>query len=363
MMIAAISLRTPITDHRSTLTDHRSPITDHRSQTTDHHPPVPLIQSTYQSPRWLIGGHAQTIVPATLFPVPQVAYRRERWGTPDDDFVDVDFAQPEPADAAAPVLVLFHGLESSSRSRYALATMRLFADRGWRALVVHFRGCSGEPNLLPRAYHSGDADEGDWILRRLHARWPRAWLHAVGVSLGGNMLAKWAGERGTDAGFVTAAASIGSPLDLVAGGFAIGRGFNLVYTAMFMATLKRKALAKARRFPGEIRVEPLRAARNLYEFDDAYTAPMHGFAGTLDYWTRASAKPHLGGIAVPYLLLNALNDPFVPAASLPTAAQVSAQVLLEHPVAGGHIGFPQGRWPGSLDFLPQRLEAFFTRGT
>jgi len=321
-----------------------------------------IASGPYRAPRWLPGAHAQTIVAARFVPRPQVAYRRERWDTPDGDFIDLDFAQPEPAADEAPLLVLFHGLEGCSGSHYALATMRHFADRGWRALVVHFRGCSGEPNRLPRAYHSGDSAEADWVLRRLHTRWPRARLHAVGVSLGGNMLAKWAGERGTDAGFMTAASSIGSPLDLVAGGYAIGRGFNLVYTAMFMATLKRKALAKARRFPGEMRAEPLRAARNLYEFDDAYTAPMHGFAGTLDYWTRASAKPHLGGIAVPYLLLNALNDPFVPAASLPTAAQVSAQVRLEHPAAGGHIGFAQGRWPGPLDFLPQRLEAFFTRG-
>lgn len=323
---------------------------------------VPLLPSTYLAPRWLPGAHAQTIAAARLLPCPAVTYRRERWDTPDGDFIDVDFAQPEPAAAAAPLLAMFHGLEGDSRSHYSRSIMRHFADRGWRALVIHFRGCSGEPNRLPRAYHSGDSDEGDWILRRLHARWAGAALHAVGISLGGNMLAKWAGERGTDAAFVTAAASVGSPLDLVAGGEAISRGFNLLYTKMFLATLKRKAEDKAQRFAGLVRIERLRAARNLYQFDDEFTAPVHGFAGTMDYWRRASAKPHLGGIGMAYLLLNALNDPFVPAASLPTVQQVSRHVWLEQPAQGGHIGFPQGALPGNLDFLPQRLEQFFRQG-
>jgi predicted alpha/beta-fold hydrolase len=323
---------------------------------------VPPIQSTYQSPRWLIGGHAQTIVPATLLPVPQVAYRRERWGTPDDDFVDVDFAQPEPTNAAAPVLVLFHGLEGSSRSRYALVTMRLFADRGWRAMVVHFRGCSGEPNLLPRAYHSGDSAEGDWVLQRAHARWPAARLHAAGVSLGGNMLAKWLGEREDDAGFVTAAASIGSPLDLAAGGAALSRGFNLLYTRMFLSTLRAKTLAKIERFPGVADAEQVRRARDLYEYDNAYTAPVHGFRDTEDYWLRASGKPWLRNVRVPHLVLNARNDPFVPVESLPAAHEVSRHVQLEQPAAGGHIGFAGASARHGAHFIAGRLHEFFTRG-
>jgi uncharacterized protein len=323
---------------------------------------VPLIASSYAAPRWLPGGHAQTIVAARFVPLPRVTYRRERWTTPDHDFVDADFAQPEPSSPAAPVLVLFHGLEGCSQSHYARATMRWFADRGWRGIVVHFRGCSGEPNLLARAYHSGDSDEGDWVLRRMHARWPQAGLHVVGVSLGGNMLAKWLGEREDDAGFVQAAASVGSPLDLIAGGTAISRGFGLVYTRMFMATLRAKAMAKAQRFPDAVHLDALRRARNLYEFDNAYTAPVHGYRDTLDYWTSASAKPLLRGVRVPHLILNARNDPFVPAASLPGDDEVSRAVVLEQPREGGHIGFVSGRWPGQLDFLPRRLHDFFTRG-
>jgi hypothetical protein len=310
----------------------------------------------------LPGGHLQTIWPARLVPLPVVAYRRERWPTPDGDFIDVDFALPEPVAEAAPLLALFHGLEGDSGSHYARVTMRHFADLGWRAMVVHFRGCSGEPNLLLRAYHSGDSEEGDWVLRTIRRRWPSARLHAVGVSLGGNMLAKWLGERGDEARFVTAAASIGSPLDLVAGGHAIGRGFNRLYTKMFLATLKAKARDKAERFGYAIDVEVLRRARDLYEFDNLFTAPVHGFRDTLDYWTRASAKPLLGNVRVPHLVLNARNDPFVPADSLPQASDVSAAVTLEQPMEGGHIGFAGGRFPGHLRFLPERLEGFFRDG-
>lgn len=318
--------------------------------------------SSYRAPRWLPGAHAQTIVSATLVPLPTVVYRRERWETPDADFVDVDFALPEAASAAAatPVVVLFHGLEGSSRSHYARAMMRATADRGWRGLVVHFRGCSGEENRLARAYHSGDSDEGDWILRRLHARWPAAPLYAVGISLGGNMLAKWLGEREEDAGIVTAAASVCAPLDLAAGGNALGRGFNMIYTRMFLATLKKKAVAKARRFPGSVRAENIVTARDLYAFDNEFTAPVHGFRGTEDYWTRASGKPWLRAVKVPHLVLNALNDPFVPAHSLPGARDVSRFVHLEQPADGGHVGFTRG-WPlGNHGFLPERLLAFFS---
>jgi hypothetical protein len=311
--------------------------------------------TTYRAPWWLPGGHLQTIVAAKLLRLPAVEYRRERWDTPDQDFIDVDFALPEPAAAGAPVLVLFHGLEGSSQSHYARAIMRAFADRGWRALVAHFRGCSGEPNRLPRAYHSGDSDEGDWILKRVHARWPEAKLFTAGVSLGGNMLAKWLGEREEDARFVSAAASIGSPLDLAAGGAALARGFNLVYTKMFLATLRAKALAKIAAFPGIARADVIRNARDLHDFDNEYTAPVHGFRDTDDYWKRASGKPWLPGVKVPHLVLNALNDPFVPAASLPRAHEVSRHVRLEQPEHGGHIGF-------SGDFLARRLLDYFERG-
>lgn len=318
---------------------------------------MPAAASPYRAPWWLPGGHAQTIAPATVLPAPAVDYRRIRWDTPDGDFIDLDQALPAPADAAAPVLALFHGLEGSSQSHYARAIARHFADAGERVVVVHFRGCSGTPNRQPRAYHSGDSDEADWILRRLHAQWPRAPLRAVGVSLGGNVLAKWLGERGQDAGFVRAAASIGSPLDLAAGGAALARGANRLYTRMFLASLIPKTLAQLRRHPGLADPVAVRAARDLRAYDNAYTAPVHGFRDADDYWARASGKPWLAHVRVPHLVLNAYNDPFVPPASLPRAAEVSAQVVLEQPAEGGHVGFALG-WRGR-SYLPVRLAQFF----
>jgi predicted alpha/beta-fold hydrolase len=311
----------------------------------------------FRSPWWLPGPHLQTVVPARLLRVPRVAWRRERWETPDGDFLDLDHALPEPADPAAPVVALFHGLEGGSGSHYARALLPAVLARGWRGVVIHFRGCGGEANRLARAYHSGDSDEIDWILARLAACWPRAPRFAVGISLGGNALAKWAGERGASATSVAACAVVSSPVDLLAGGLALGRAGNRAYTAMFLSTLRGKALAKVRRFPGIADAGRIARARSLLEFDDAFTAPVHGFRGVIDYWTRASALPRLRGVAVPLLLLNARNDPFLPAQDLPGPRQVSRSVVLEQPESGGHVGFYSGgREPW---YLARRVPRFF----
>ncbi len=323
----------------------------------------------YRAPRWLPGGHAQTIWPATLGPRARVAYHRERWTTPDGDFIDVDFAQPSgeidhrPADAdgdSRPLVVLFHGLEGDSRSHYAVALMSQVLRRGWRGAVAHFRGCSGELNLAPRAYHSGDSEEIDWILRRFAAEHARGVpLFAVGVSLGGNALAKWLGERGTDAHFVSAAAVISAPQDLLAGAQSLARGFNRIYTLSFLRTLKRKSLAKLVQYPGLFDRQRVLASRDFFDFDDAVTAPMHGFRDCYDYWEKSSSRRLLRGIEVPTLLINARNDPFLPADALASPVEVSPAVTLEYPEHGGHVGFAGGRFPGRFDWIPTRVLGFF----
>ncbi len=306
--------------------------------------------ASHRAPWWLPGGHLQTIWPslfsrATIGEEPR--FRRERWTTPDQDFIDVDFlADPPDADAARPLLVLFHGLEGSSKSGYAKAFACLARDQGWSYAVPHFRGCSGELNLAPRAYHSGDYQEVEWILQRLAERRGGPVL-AVGISLGGNMLLRWAEESGASAASkAQAVAAVCSPVDLAAGGHAIGKGFGLyTYTRMFLGTMKPKALAKLRQHPGLFDEERLRAARTLYEFDNVFTAPLHGFRDTDDYWTRASAKPRLSDIRIPALVLNALNDPFVPGESLPKQSEVGSHVTLWQPPHGGHVGFADGKLP------------------
>ena len=311
----------------------------------------------HRAPAWLPGGNLQTIWTA-LFSRPHLtespAYRRERWTAPDGDFIDVDHV--DAATPGAPRLVLFHGLEGSSQSRYALAFALAAQARGWGCTLPHFRGCSGVPNLAPRAYHSGDFEEIGWMLRRVCAA-HGAPVYAVGVSLGGNALLRWAEEAGETArATVRALAATSSPLDLAAAGRAIDRGFNwAVYARMFLKTMKPRALAKLELHPGLFDRERLLAARTLYEFDDVFTAPLHGYRDTPDYWARASAKPHLHAIRVPALALNARNDPFVPGASLPAAHEAGRHVTLWQPPHGGHVGFTTGPFPGSVRALPEAV--------
>jgi hypothetical protein len=317
----------------------------------------------YRAPIWLPGGNLQTIWAARAARTHAGAaprWLRSRWTTPDGDFIDVDCAAHASA-PDAPLLVLFHGLEGSSASHYAVAFADFAAARGLGFAVPHFRGCSGEINSAPRAYHSGDFEEIDWVLKRFAAEAPGRALLAVGVSMGGNALLRWAGEFGDSASrTVRAVAAVSSPLDLAASGHAIGRGFNrLVYTRMFLASMVPKALQKLKQHPGLFDRNALLAARDLYAFDNLFTAPLHGFRNTDDYWQRASAQPVLGAVRVPALVLNARNDPFVPAGSLPTAQQVSPSVTLWQPAQGGHVGFPGVDGPlalaGHVRAMPQAV--------
>ena len=326
---------------------------------------VPDDLPPYSAPAWLRGGHAQTIHAATWAPRPKVKYWRDRWETPDFDFIDLDWVdnpehelkldQPD----ETPLIVLFHGLEGSSNSHYARALMHAVDANGGRGVVVHFRGCGGEVNRLPRAYHSGDSAEIDWILRRFRSTRSGP-IFVAGVSLGGNALLKWLGEQGAAAReIVTRAAAISAPVDLAAAGDALGRGFNRIYSHNFLRSMKAKTLLKMKRYQALCDMRRMRAARSLREFDDAVTAPLHGFDGVDDYYARASSKPYLASIAVPTLMVNARNDPFLPERFLPTPQEVSDYVQLEMPEHGGHVGFISGRFPGNIEWLTQRVLRFF----
>ena len=313
----------------------------------------------FRSPWWLPGAHLQTIVPALFARRAATRYTRERWDTPDGDFIDVDRApSPRRATPTTPTLVVFHGLEGSAQSRYVRGLIAAGAALGWHGVAPHFRGCGGALNAMPRFYHSGDSAEVDWILRRVAAERRDAPLYAVGISLGGNMLLKWLGEQGTAArDLVAAATSISAPMDLTAGGASLGRGFNRVYAKMFLRTLKAKSRLKLAQHAGLFDRATMEAARDLHAFDNVVTAPLHGFVDTDDYWRRASSKPLLRDIAVPTLILNARNDPFLPASALPRPDQVSSSVTLEFPAHGGHVGFVAAGPDGS-DWMPRRVVRF-----
>ena len=311
----------------------------------------------YVPPRWLRNPHLQTVYGSIVAAAPHPRMRRERWETPDGDFVDVDFLD---GPAGSPWVQVFHGLEGSSHSPYARMLMAHAARRGWRGAVLNFRGCSGELNRLPRAYHSGDSDEAEWVLRRVKALAGASPVYAVGISLGGNVLAKWLGERGEAArAVVESAAAVSAPLDLVAAADALERGLTRMYAHHFLASLKRHALGKLARFPGLFEAHAVRRSATLRQFDDVVTAPLHGFRDAEDYYRRASAKPLLSGIAVPTLVLNARDDPFLPAGALPTEREVASAVKLEFPSRGGHVGFVTGPFPGHIEWLPRRLLHFF----
>jgi uncharacterized protein len=328
----------------------------------------------YRAPWWLggagntrFGAHAQTVYPALFGQRVPLAYTRERWdstpnGTPDGDFIDIDRLRETIDSHDKPMLVVFHGLEGDSSSPYALNLMHEARSRGWRGMVAHFRGCGGEINRLPRAYHSGDSAEIEWILKRARSEAPNQALYVASISLGGNATMKYLGDHGNDAAkVVTAAAAVSAPLDLMAAGEALEQGFCKIYTKRFLRTMKSKSLVKLARHPGIFRAEIANAAKTLREFDNEVTAPLHGFRDTDDYWTRASAKPVLIDVRVPSLVLNAKNDPFLPARALPHAHEVSKDVLLHQPAHGGHVGFLTG-FPGHGRWMSERVMRFFEHG-
>ena len=292
---------------------------------------------------WCRNRHAQTIW-GPLLGRPGVPLRRERVTTRDGDFVDLDWAD---GPREAPLLLVLHGLEGSSRSHYAAGLMGAARARGWRALVLNFRSCGGELNRLPRFYHSGDTGDLDEVVRHLVARDPEARIGAVGVSLGANVLLKWLGERGVKTpAAVAAAVAISAPFDLAACAQTLDRGLaRLLYTRRFLRSLRAKVEQKAAVYPGFVDLAAVRRARTFAEYDRVLTAPLHGFRDEWDYWTRASSGPYLATIRRPTLLINARDDPLVPAEALPAPATLPSHVRAAFTPGGGHVGFLEGAWP------------------
>ncbi|XXQ68313.1 YheT family hydrolase [Neisseriaceae bacterium B1] len=300
-----------------------------------------FVPSELSPPRWLNGGNWETVY-AKLLQSVAPHYRRElildSFG---EDLVAYDFV--DAADKHAPCVVLLHGLEGGSMSHYAVELMLATRARGWHGVVPHFRSCGGVTSR--RLYHSGDSPEVAHMLQVLSERY--ACLLVVGVSLGGNVLAKYLGEQG-DKALPRAAAVVSSPVRLAAAGDALEKGLpRLLYTPYFLRTLMSKVEHSGEKL------------RSLAEFDNRFTAPIHGFLDKDDYYARASAMPFLRNVAVPTLLLNARNDPFFPEAFLPTRDEVSGSVLLLQPERGGHVGFVSGTGRGHLRWLPENVLRFF----
>jgi predicted alpha/beta-fold hydrolase len=300
-----------------------------------------------------------TVFASVARPTPRPAWRRERWELPDGDFLDVDRLWG--AEESAPIAVICHGLEGSSRAPYVRGLAAALAARGLGVAALNFRGCSGETNRLPRFYHSGETDDLRHAVAHLVAERPGRPLLLAGFSLGGNVVAKLLGERGDDLPpEVRAAAVVSVPWDLAAAARAIdGVGtMAWLYRERFLRRLRAKVEAKARRFPGALDVEGARRARTVVAFDDAVTAPLHGFASAADYYDRSSARRWLPGLRRPLLAVAALDDPMVPGATVPSPAEGNGLLRLEVTPRGGHVGFVEGP-PWRPGYWAEELAARF----
>lgn len=306
-------------------------------------PPDDFALPPFRPPVWARNPHVQTLGARVLRPTRGPGMRRERWELPDGDFLDVDVG-PEPG-PRAPVGLVLHGLEGSSRRRYVLSACARLHAGGVRPVALNFRGCSGEMNRLPRLYHSGETADPAWVLARIRERWPHRGVGALGFSLGGNVLLKLLGERADGGqGLVDAAVAISVPMDLAAGGRLLERTvMGRAYAGYFLRSLRRKVRAKAPLLAPRVDLDAALGARTLRAFDDAVTSRLHGFDDAADYYRRCSSAGFLAGIRVPTLVLHALDDPFLPPDALPRDALASNPALLAAiQPRGGHVGFLEG---------------------
>jgi uncharacterized protein len=322
-----------------------------------------LRESKIYSPAWwLPGGHLQTLWGKFAHPREPIALNVERIQTPDRDELELRSVGAVPDDA--PRLLLLHGLEGSIRSHYVTSTLSSFAAAGWGAHFLSFRSCGERMNRTRRFYHSGDSADLslaiDWLVRR----YPSAPICIAGVSLGGNLLLKYLGEGGNNVPpNVKAAAAISVPFDLARSAARISSGFSRVYQRFFLRTLKAKVLEKRAVFSDLPAADRVEAIRTLEQFDELVTAPLHGFSGAADYYAKSSAIRFLEGIRVPTLLLNAVDDPFLPPevlAQVKLTAKQNPALHIEFPARGGHVGFVTGSVPWrAAYYAEQRILDFF----
>jgi predicted alpha/beta-fold hydrolase len=323
---------------------------------------IAMSTSAFQPAWWLPGPHAQTIAARVLRSNTGVHFQRERLELPDGDFLDLDWvtsAEGKEIRDDAPLVLVLHGLEGSAQSGYALQLYRELIRQSLNPVGLNFRGCSGEPNRLPRAYHSGETGDLAWVAQLLSKRHPQRPLGSVGVSLGGNVLLKYLGENREQKTVIVAAATISVPYDLSAGADHIERGFSRTYRAFLVRKLKRKVRAKQHVLKQEIDVRSALAARTFREFDDAVIVPIHGFENAEDYYRRSSSNQFLRAIEVPTLLVHSLDDPFLPRDSVPLGiGNENPNIETAITSYGGHVGFVSGP-PWSPVFWAERTAAQF----
>ena len=317
---------------------------------------MPIIESAFVPAWWLPGPHSPTLWPSLFRRRPKLALHRERVELSDGDFLDLSWYGNE----YAPIVLLLHGLEGSLDSHYARPLLKALAEAGYLACMLHFRGCSGEPNRLPRSYHSGDSAELQTVTEHIHSSRGQPVYAIIGFSLGGNLLLKWLGERGTGAG-IQRAMAVSVPFLLDQAADRLDQGFSRLYQKHLLDSLKRKYREKFSHMPSPLDVD-LAQIRNFRQFDEYITAPLHGFTGADDYYRRCSCRQFIPGIRVPTLILHDRHDPFMWPHTVPEAWELPDEVVLELTEGGGHAGFISNRtgsrgayWPDKrlLEWLNQ----------
>jgi len=320
-----------------------------------------IDDSGFKPARLFANRHVQTILPnAGMRLIRRPPMVREVLELPDSDFLHLDWlAGPAPTEVP-PLLLCLHGLEGSSKSNYAADLLLAAHQAGWDAAVVHFRGCSGVPNRLARSYHAGETGDLELVLAHIRRTRPRAPLFAVGYSLGGNVLLKHLGERGGDSP-LEAGVAVSVPFSLNGASETISSGVARLYQFLLMRKMKQRVRDKATLLQGHIDIPTALASRTFAEFDDAVTAPLHGFDGYLDYYSRCSCIDFLAKIEKPTLIIHAKDDPFIHPRYLPSNSQLSPSVRLELSEHGGHVGFLEQKkpWQPAL-WLPRRIMQFLS---
>jgi len=322
---------------------------------------MPLVTaSSYRPPFYLFNGHLQTIVPSVLRSVPEVRYQRERVETTDGDFLDLDWSRL-PGREIDTLAIVSHGLEGDASRPYVRGMVRALNHAGFDALAWNYRSCSGEMNRLLRTYHLGETDDLDFVIRYALSTGRYRRIYLTGFSAGGNVTLKYLGENPDRVPKQVMRATVFSvPTDLKSSSYQISKPQNRIYLKRFLKSLRTKMRQKAELLPGQIDLLDIDQLRDFPQFDDRYTAPMHGFKSADEYYEQASSGRYLSTIRIPTLLVNAQNDPFLAPTCFPRdVAATSEFVFLETPPEGGHVGFAEGTPDGSY-YSERRAVEFLT---
>ena len=305
---------------------------------------MPIVKSSYSPAKLYVNGHIETIIPALFRNVNGITYSRERIYTPDDDFLDLDWMKNDyhsSQENLKKLVIISHGLEGNTSRSYIYGMVKAFYSKGYDVLAWNFRGCGDEMNKQLRFYHSGDTADLDIVIEHAAINYDQIFL--IGFSLDGNVTLKYLGEKKKDLNpKIKRAVTFSTPVDLKSSCIEISKPINWLYSKRFLNSLKNKVRRKSQMMPEKLSTSHFAKIKNLYQFDDIYTAPIHGFLNADDYYTRSSSISFLSDIAIDTLLVNAVNDPFLPAKCYPNDKELNnPNLYLEYPEKGGHCGFPQ----------------------